>query len=367
VSPVRVWLNRNFATSLFLMRQLRDNPDGTPVEIFASHTDPASPVLTGADHVIAEPDGTAEDFVDRVLATCRRYRIDVFLPVAGQPAIAARLAEFTAAGVAVICPPADAVTLLADKAATYRDLAADPELSELVPPWCAVSGLDDFDAALTMLDPLWTDSRPLVLKPAAGVGAEGVRFLHRDGPGLADLLGPVGVGLPVEFARRALAGARAVPDLLLMPYLPGPEISLDLLADRGELVTAVPRSKIGRRRVLAGDPRLIGPAAALVRRYRLHGLVNAQFRWFDDRPVLLEINTRPAGGLHQTELAGVNLVWGAVRIALGLPADVPVPVLGAEYATVTSIVPLDGPADQRISARTRSMTPLTNDSTAASA
>jgi hypothetical protein len=72
----------------------------------------------------------------------------------------------------------------------------------------------------------------------------------------------------------------------------------------------------------------------------LDGLVNVQFRSFQGRPALLEINTRPSGGLYQTALAGVNLPWAAVELALGRPVGPLRPATGAAFVLVPSVVPL---------------------------
>lgn len=334
MSPVRIWLNRNYATSFHLIRQLRENPDRLPVHVIGSHVDPDSPVLAGCDEVVVEPDATAPDFVDRCLQVCVEHRVQVFLPVAGQPAIALRRDDFRAVGTELICPPAEAVALLGDKAATYRDLAA----CEWVPPWRSATDLASFVTALDDLAEHWTAHHPLVVKPARGVGADGVRFLTRQPPNLQALVGPAGPFIPASLYRDAVAGASQMPELLVMAYLSGPETSVDVLAHRGVTVAAVPRSKSGRSRSIDGRPELLAITDELVRRYRLDGLINAQFRWFGDRPALLEVNTRPSGGLFQSELAGVNLVWAAVRLALGAPVAPLAPRLGTRYVTVSSLV-----------------------------
>lgn len=354
--PIRIWLNRNFATSVHLHRQLRENPDGTPVDILASHPDPSSPTLVGVDEVLPEPDPEDPDFADRMLALCRRHGVDVLLPVAGQERIAERLGDFAAAGVAVICPPAAAIDVLGDKAATYR------ALSDLacIPPWRSVTTVAEFDDACADL------GLSLVIKPARGVGAQGVRFLVESEPVLADLLGPVQATVPRAAFRRALEAAAEIPELIVMPYLSGPETSVDVLADHGTLVSAIPRGKQGRWRTLDGDPRLMPLTRELVQRFELDGLVNVQFRFLGGEPMLLEINTRPAGGLFQTELSGVNLIWGAVRQVLGLPAELPEPILGERFVTVPALI-ADRPQRPASSSRTLSTTSLMNDSTAASA
>ncbi len=354
MESVRIWLNRNYATSVHLLDLLRHNPDGTPVVLFGSHVDDDSPMLTGCDYRLQEPSPDDPHYVDTMLHLCARHHIDVLLPVAGQYQIAARAAEFEAIGTALICPPAWSVDLLDDKAATYRSLGSH----HLAPPWRLITTAAEFDAAVTDLDVHWTPARPLIVKPASGVGAEGVRFVKRDEPDLASLLGPVNPLVGVESMRRALAAARTVPPLLVMPYLDGPETSVDVLAAKGATLAAVPRTKIGRKRVLGGDPALPGLAAEMVRRFDLDGLVNVQFRSFRGRPALLEINTRPSGGLFQTALAEVNLPWAAVRVALGRHPGVLRPRLGAEFVTVTSMIALTDPVPTLRPAAPVSRTPV---------
>jgi hypothetical protein len=50
----------------------------------------------------------------------------------------------------------------------------------------------------------------------------------------------------------------------------------------------------------------------------------------------MDVNTRPAGGLHQLSLCGVNAPWAAVQLALGEdPGTMEPPFLGADYAVVS--------------------------------
>ena len=62
---------------------------------------------------------------------------------------------------------------------------------------------------------------------------------------------------------------------------------------------------------------------------------------FGDRPVLMDVNTRPAGGLHQLSLCGVNAPWAAVQLALGEdPGEMTPPFLGQDYTVVSGPRPL---------------------------
>lgn len=343
MSAVRIWFNRNFATNMHTLTQIRENSEGRSVTLFGSHVDVSSPMLAACDHAFLEPPYVGDEYVDYALDFCSQNRIEVFLPVLAQEAIAQRIEDFTAAGVRVIAPTHASIALLADKAATYRSLTSRPDL---VPPWREITGSAEFSQALVEFGEDLHHEAKLVLKPSRGVGADGVRFLVPDKPSLASLLGPVEPIVTPEEVLRVLESAESlgihVPPVLVMPYLQRPEISVDVLARDGKVVVAVPRVKAGRDRVLDCDPEIMPIVHDLVAFFGLHALVNLQFRYWRGRPVLLEINTRPAGGLFQTQLAGVNIPWLAVKTALGeeITAAESTPVLGAKYVTVTTLVPL---------------------------
>lgn len=75
--------------------------------------------------------------------------------------------------------------------------------------------------------------------------------------------------------------------------------------------------------------------------FGLHYLTNIQFRMFGDEPVLMDVNTRPAGGLHQLALCGINAPWAAVQLALGEETGDVVPTrLGQDYTVVSGTRPV---------------------------
>lgn len=129
----------------------------------------------------------------------------------------------------------------------------------------------------------------------------------------------VPVAAYVDAMHRAQDAGVTLPELLVMPWLPGPEVSVDCLGAPDGLCRRVPRAQHGRRYVL-GDVDALEAARVIVARHTLFSLSNTQVRYWrnpgiDARPLpyLLETNTRMAGGLFQSALAGVNLAW---RVAL---------------------------------------------------
>ncbi|WP_256769051.1 ATP-grasp domain-containing protein [Klebsiella pneumoniae] len=95
---------------------------------------------------------------------------------------------------------------------------------------------------------------------------------------------------------------------VLMPYLPGPECSVDMVVSQGTVLAAVGRRKEGVLQHLENEGEAIELAIACARLMNADGMVNVQTRHnVEGNPLLLEINMRPSGGIGYTQHSGVNL------------------------------------------------------------
>ncbi|MER7490634.1 ATP-grasp domain-containing protein [Streptomyces sp. NPDC126497] len=337
VPRVRVWLNRTYAENVFFMEQLRRNPDGRAVEIHATHGDPDSPVPAAADTAEPEPEGLSPAaYAEYALAQCERRGIDVFVPRLHQAAIVARRAEFEAAGTALLAPTPEAVAVFHDKAVAYEAVQA---IGVPVPPWWRVRSADELLAAVDELEALGYQA---CFKPASGAGGVGFRVITRAPFSLTQLSGFPGPYVPLGLVLDALRRAEEPVDWLVMPRLEQPEVSVDCLTGTDDRVRlAVGRTKNGRRRGFTLHEQWLEPARRIAEGFGLHHLSNIQFRMLGERPVLMDVNTRPAGGLHQLSLCGVNAPWAAVRLALGEdPGEMTPPFLGGDYTVVSGPRPL---------------------------
>ncbi|MGI5429887.1 ATP-grasp domain-containing protein [Streptomyces sp. CA-179760] len=337
VSRVRVWLNRTYAENVFFMDQLRRNPSDRAVEIHATHGDPDSPVLAAADTAELEPEGLSPaGYVEYALAQCARRGIDVFVPRLHQSAVVAHRAEFEAAGTAVLAPPPEAVTVFHDKVIAYEAVQA---IGVPVPPWYRVRSEGELVRAVEELE---AGGHKACFKPASGAGGVGFRVITRSPFSLSQLDGFPSPYVPLDLVLEALREAEEPVDWLVMPRLEQPEVSVDCLTGPDNRVRmAVGRTKNGRRRGFTLHEQWLDPARRIAEGFGLHYLSNIQFRMFGDRPVLMDVNTRPAGGLHQLSLCGINAPWAAVRLALGEdPGEVVPPFLGQDYAVVSGPRPL---------------------------
>ncbi|MER5346202.1 ATP-grasp domain-containing protein [Streptomyces mirabilis] len=336
-SRVRVWLNRTYAENVFFMDQLRSNPQLRPVEIHATHGDPDSPVLAAADTAAMEPEGLSPAaYVEYALDQCARHSIDVFVPVLHQAAIVAHRAEFAALGTALLAPPSEAVAVFLDKATAYQAVQA---VGVPVPPWWRVRTEEEL---VTAVETLEAAGHKACFKPAAGAGGVGFRVITRAPFSLAHLNGFPSPYVPLDLVVEAVRAADEPVDWLVMPLLGQPEVSVDCLtAPDGRVRMAVGRTKNGRRRGFTLHPSFIEPARLLAEAFGLHYLTNIQFRMLGDDPVLMDVNTRPAGGLHQLSQCGINAPWAAVRLALGEePGEMVPPLLGQDYTVLAGPRPV---------------------------
>lgn len=332
VSRVRVWLNRTYAENVFFMDQLRRNPSDRAVEIHATHGDADSPVLAAADTADLEPEGLSPaGYVEYALDQCQRRGIDVFVPRMHQSAIVAHRADFEAVGTALLAPPPQAVAVFQDKVIAYEAVQA---IGVPVPPWWRVRTADELEVAVKELE---ADGHKACFKPASGAGGVGFRVITRSPFSLMHLSGFPTPYVQLDLVLDALRQADEPVDWLVMPRLEQPEVSVDCLTGPDNRVRlAIGRSKNGRRRGFTLQEQWLEPARRIAEGFGLHYLSNIQFRMFGETPVLMDVNTRPAGGLHQLSLCGVNVPWLAVQLALGEdPGEVAPPFLGQDYTVVS--------------------------------
>nr|WSX77969.1 ATP-grasp domain-containing protein [Streptomyces sp. NBC_00899] len=342
---LRIWLSSAGVASTQVMRMLRDNPDAVGVRIYGTNVERDAPALAACDVAEVEPRHVGDaEYAAFALDFCRRHRVDVLVPPRRLAALAGRGAEFAAVGTRLMCSPPAAVEVLTSKTRTYEAARA---AGVPVPPWRSVRDAAGFRAAVAELA---AGGERVCLKPAGEYSAFGFRLLDDRPLRMPDLLAPplplASVAAVADALARAADEGETVPEFLVMPYLQGPEVSVDCLsAPGGRVLAAIARAKQGRYRLLLDDPEVTAIARRLVEHFGLAYLSNVQLRYRDGHPVLLEANPRASAGIFQTAFTGVNLPWAAVRLLVrgetGLLAE---PRLGGRVAVTESATLVDAPA-----------------------
>ena len=188
----------------------------------------------------------------------------------------------------------------------------------VVPSW-RVNTLAELKAHLVA--PPFSDS-PVCVKPVTGIYGMGFWRFDDNASPMAVFNHPEHRLVSPQQYIAAASASESFKPLVLMPYLPGPEFSVDILAAKGEILAAVGRRKEGAIQYLVNEGCAWELACACARVMKSDGLVNVQTRNdVHGNAVLLETNMRPSGGVGYTLHSGVNLPGLFAAFKLGLMTE----------------------------------------------
>lgn len=319
-----------------MLRQLREEWGGN-LYLIGSHTEKDFGPLSACDLAEVEPVGLGEEgYVDWCLEFCTRHRVNVFVPGRMREAIADRKDDFEALGIKLIVA-ADGPTLrlLEDKGRFLDQVPAGVAVHR----FHRVRSWEEFSSACDQLE---SEGLRACFKPATGTFGLGFYILDEGMTPLKRLLRSEAHRISKAELQGVLSKEQSFPELLVMEYLDGSEFSVDVLAHDGAVVGMVCRRKPmngrvrltgtsrtirveeGQSQLLDREPAIEEMVRILTRHFHLGGLFNVQFRSRaerPERPCLLEINGRMAGGLPYVGLSGLNLPLLAIRIALCGPDE----------------------------------------------
>lgn len=269
----------------------------------------------------ARPDGgMPEGYVRWLMDVAKGEGADVVIPYRHRHDLSGHAGEFTRLGLRLLtCGPRDVMSMIEDKTAL---LARAEALGMRISPFQAWQDGAGLAAALDHFG-----GGTLCVKPAQGIYGEGFRILYDEGAAHA-----FGVAvneqrphISVQSLQNIVRAAGSVPKMMLMPFLPGRERSLDFACLDGRLLGAVTREKHGTVQHIGHDPETARIAEILVPALGLSGLANLQtIEGADGRQHLLEVNSRAAGGIGMTAHSGVNLPGLLVSALKGDAPDAPV-------------------------------------------
>ena len=109
------------------------------------------------------------------------------------------------------------------------------------------------------------------------------------------------------YAHSLMLHERPIP-MLLMPYLPGQEYSIDVVCEYGEVLAAITRYKTGKIQHIGYEQSVMDVVIPLIKVFGCDGIVSVQTKADDlGQHRVLEINSRPSGGIGYTTHSGVDL------------------------------------------------------------
>ena len=140
---------------------------------------------------------------------------------------------------------------------------------------------------------------------------------------------------------------RPIP-MLLMPYLSGREYSIDVVCEHGEVLAAITRYKTGKIQHIGYDESVMEVVIPLIKAFGCDGIVSVQTKQNDEgQHCVLEINSRPAGGIGYTTHSGVDLTQIGFSYWLGLTkkpnlADIIKQIIPCQVRSIMTGVRIEG-------------------------
>lgn len=334
---MRIWFNRGYSLA--------------PIARAMMDAEPALDILIGVGRVgatqtcgvetVVEPEPSSGDYVDWARSVMIERAVDLLIPTRrrGDLLTADLPCRVHAAG-----SPAT-LELLADKLAFSR---ATMDMPAHLP----TIGIPSADALARHLDRIHAGGTGDVMasvKPRRGVNGHGYWTLRRSDP-MSHVLRPDDREIRFDLylaAMRAQEQVGSIEEIVLMEYLPGPEVSYDVLASNGRFLKGVARTKLadGRQRI-STEHHLETTVVRLVETFALNGVVNVQFRRAAEGEWrLLEINARPAGGVVHGERLGAGMLGDWARLLAGTvkPSEVARPRIDAVMESRTAMEVVGGP------------------------
>lgn len=306
------------------------------VRVFASHRQDRPEITGQADVSFQEPLDN-EERIDWVIATALEHGIKVIL--AGRIGSFYEVARdrFEAAGLELVTGGMSMDTF--DNVDDKSRFTAEAERAGLACiPAVTVNTAQELAAAYELL----SAQGEVCIKPVVGIYGQGFWRFKADVEPFRCLENPDAREVDFDTYLSLYKASPERKSMLVMPYLPGSECSVDMVCEAGQPVAFVGRRKQGVHQTFERESAAVELALKAAAHFKCDGLVNVQTR--DDHngvPHLLEINPRYSGGIGYTRATGINLagIFAVRRLGLPEPAGQWVDNVRVKPITVAVIAP----------------------------
>ena len=268
------------------------------------------------------PSTDDKDFIKEILHICQKEDVKVVIPAAPQEldVFAQEKRKFEQNGIKVVISPVGSLKIANNKYLLYKYCNGE---SIPAPGFFRAESYEEFETAVFKLG---YPEKDVCFKPVVSSGSRGFRVLTSKVDRLDLLLSqqPDSTFTSFEETSSLLAKAKEFPELLVMEYLPGDEYSVDIVADRGCAFVVVPRI---REKIILGasflgrvvkHEQIIEYSQKIINGLELNGAIGMQFRLNSEGiPKIIEVNARPHGALMLSAAAGANILYLAIKVALG--------------------------------------------------
>jgi carbamoyl-phosphate synthase large subunit len=260
------------------------------------------------------PAGASPGYIPALATIVEKVRPDVLFVQSSHEieTVASHRDVFEALGARVLADGVNGIRTAGDKAKMH---AACGEIPVAQPDLLMPATLEEFIAGARTLG--YPDV-PVCFKPPVAKGSRGFRILSAHVDRVHDLLceRPINRFMTLADFEDLFRGVEPFPDLMLMEYVDAPEVTVDLFADKGEVVFHQVRT---REEFLTGlamafktvdRPDLVESTRKVVRHLELDYYQSVQ--WIGGK--LLEINPRVSTFVYQEDFI---IPYLGIKYALG--------------------------------------------------
>ena len=301
---IRIWFNRWFSTGTEFINLIKENDYEKQFEIYVTHHENRKDFINLADYFELEKKIYGREYIDYCIKFCIEHKIDVFFPKYRLKDISKYRKEFEDIGVKVLLAASDEIINLVENKGSFYEACRGHKIID-IPEYKIIKGLDEFESHYHKMK---EKTNYLCFKPVISEGGLDFRVINDN-----ELVHP---NISFSKAKLLIDNHYKEREIMLMEYLDGIEYSIDCLAYKGELLVAIPRKKIGWKRILENNSTLIEIAKRITRVFDFSYVFNIQVIYKNGVPMLLEVNPRMSGGLGTSCLSGVNFPYCALELLL---------------------------------------------------
>ncbi|WP_411967230.1 ATP-grasp domain-containing protein [Haloferax sp. YSSS75] len=298
---------------------LNQNKDNRSIRTIGTDVRDEQPGRFVCDEFHKVPPADSPNFVDELLSICDSEDVDVVLPqvTAELQHLSESRDRFASVGTEIAISNKQSVEQ-ANSKKRLTDLCGQLGIpspdNQIVRTWSQLR-----KAASSLGYP----ENPVVVKPPISNGQRGFRIITEDMENQHRFYEKKPDGTKISMQQLHAVLGDSFPELLVMEYLPGEELSVDVFRNEDQTVP-IPRSRdrvrsgISFQTTIKRDTEIISYVQDLSEEIDLQYVFGFQFKRREDgTPVILECNPRIQGTMVASTVAGSNLIYAAVKEAIG--------------------------------------------------
>lgn len=307
----RIWFNHWFSTAYNIIELMRkDTPD---LYIIGTNERQYAVYRSVCDEFFTEPPLGENEYVEFCLDFCREHKIDAFVPRRKMKAISKNISRFEELGVKVMAEKYETVAALGNKRDAY-ELFREMKIGN-VPEYYCVTDKDGFADAYEKLSAKYEN---VCFKSITDEGGESYHMIDNTIKRFDMLYHHNLTRLTFDDTVLMMSERESFAPMMVMPYLPGDEISADCLHTPSGNIVLPRRKSATAPEMITDDPVIISVCNEMIDRLELKYPCNIQFRCLDGVPYILEVNTRMSGGVQfSCGACGVNIPAIAINALFG--------------------------------------------------